>query len=174
MVSKAWRRAKDRFWLQSEAHRVKVTFGIRVVTHSSAGEKVGLHASVRVHVVHDHFLLKAEWCASYPVFSQHVTSHLSVCVCVCFSAVSQPCGLRVRTRVAQWMRTQRWMSTSALIPHDCGICECVCVRKSYPRSPLTHTSGSFVRRATITWGVHVSVCRIRQQQNSDDREAQRK
>lgn len=79
-------------------------FGIRLVSHSSAAGKVRLHASVKVHVMHDHPLLRAEWCApppppALPVFSQHVTSHLCVCARAC---VSQLCnthvGLRVRTQ----------------------------------------------------------------------------
>lgn len=40
--------------------------------------------------MHDHSLLQAECCASSPVFSQHVTSHLRV------PAALQPCGLCVR------------------------------------------------------------------------------
>lgn len=59
--------------------------------------KVRLHATVKVHVMHDHSLLQAEWCASYPLFSQHVTSHLCACVCV-----SHPCDAAVmcaRTQV---------------------------------------------------------------------------
>lgn len=60
----------------------KVTSGIWVVTHSSAGERLGY--------VHDQSFLQAECCASSPVFSQHVTSHLRV------SAALQPRGLCVR------------------------------------------------------------------------------
>lgn len=54
------------------ADRRKVTSGIWAVTQSSAGERLGY--------MHDHTFLRAECCASSPLFSQHVTSHLRVSV----------------------------------------------------------------------------------------------
>lgn len=81
--------------------------------------KVSLDVSVKVHVTHDHPLLRAQLCASYHVFSQHVTSHIR-------ASVSQLClthvGFAWEHRVTQWAVTQYWISTSALSPHERGMC----------------------------------------------------
>lgn len=127
----------------------------------------GLHASVKVHVSHDHSLLKAEWCASHSVLSHHVSSHLCLRVSqLCLTCV----GFAWKHTVTQWMWTQCCMSTSAL--RECGMYECACGSISIipPHAPRASVSDETRSQGTP----HVPVCRIRQQQISDDREAQRK
>ena len=146
----------------------KVTFGIWAVTHSSAGERLGymllwkctscvITLYSRLNGVHPH-----------PVFSQHVTSHLWVRPGV---RAPRPHGLRVRTR------RDPVNANSVLYVHVCAPCrgnaglrESVCESVSIitPRTPRACVSEEPWSQGTP----HVSARRIRQQQISDDSEAQ--
>ncbi len=137
--------AEDIGFSSSQKHPLsQVTFGIWVVTHSSAGERLGYM-----------LLWKCTSCmiilyprpnGVHPILYLVNMSHL-ICVFVCLSCV-HPCGLRVRTHCDP--------------PHaDSILCVRVCAlamnagygrvyAEVYPLLPLTHSSGFFLRGAVIT------------------------
>lgn len=86
------------FFLSFPVRSISSPFGIQSHESPVSGEKVRLHASVKVHVMRDHPLLRAERCASSLVFSQYVTSHLC--------GVSAVCNTRGGSRPASecWVR----------------------------------------------------------------------
>lgn len=93
-------------FLSFPVRSISSPFGIQSHESPVSGEKVRLHASVKVHVMRDHPLLRAERCASSLVFSQYVTSHLC--------GVSAVCNTRGGSR-----RASEWVSV------ECGTQYCM-------------------------------------------------
>lgn len=148
--------------------RHKVTFGISVVTHSSAGKRLGYMLLWKCTSCM--IILYSRLNGVHPILYLVNMSHL-ICVCVCVSAVYHPCEPRVRTRVTQRMWTQYCMSMSALKPHECRICEWVCESISII---TPHTPQASVWEEPWSQGTpQVSVWCIRRQKISHDRERHR-
>lgn len=178
MVLNIWRcDAEDGALLQSEAHTTpwKVTFGIWVVTHSSAGERLGYMLLWKCTSCM--IILYSRLNGVRPVLYLVNMSHL-ICVCVCLSCVSPVCvrhswDTQIGENTGWPTEYERHIVCLRLIlSHKNERYECVCASVSImtPHTPQASVSDEPWSQGTL----HVSLCRVRRQQISDDREAQRK
>lgn len=164
------RRAAEDFGFGS-FQRHKVTFGISVVTHSSAGKRLGYMLLWKCTSCM--IILYSRLNGVHPILYLVNMSHL-ICVCVC---VSQLCITHVS------------LAWEHVWPSECGlniVCPCLHLShmdagyasgyvKVYPSLPLTHTSGFCLRGALIA-GNTSGFCVMHQtaENLTWQREAQRK
>ncbi len=149
MVSKVRRRGAEDFGFGSSQRHApsKVTFGIWVVTHSSAGERLGYMLLWKC--TSRMIILYSRLNGVHPILYLVNMSHLiCVCVCVCLSCVSPMRDPHEDTAC------DPVNADSILYVHVCARatwkqCMWVCTWKYIHYYP-SHTSGFCVRVATIT------------------------